>query len=407
MNLCFNLKVGCPDASGGNLTRQDRCTSSAFKRAIPMKKMFCILLAISMGSLAGRAQATSSPPIITAADMFSDVGLYSRVYSNPYEALIIGAQSYAVNNAMGSAGPDQFWDFSKGPTNKIYRFDYLAPTGIAEADDFPQATIVERKTDEANGKTEFLFFEQLPGVGRRVYGFYAGNLLFTPSNVFIPAIVDFPDQISYGLEWTTSTLYYNFVSGIDPEEGGFDIGLRTTISSQFKVDAHGTIRLPTEINAFGPGLRINEEVTIDIAFDDGEGSYQHIETNYARNYYWLMPGRGIVAQLASTQSSVPPPDNFARATQFWRMFETNKKPSTTPACLAPDPVTDLAILINGDQVLLTWSRANCALQYRIEYSTNPADSSSWKALGTFTNQFFLLDESRTDKSRFYRVVSLR
>jgi hypothetical protein len=372
-----------------------------------MKKMSCMLLLISLGSLAARAQVNPPPPTITAADMFSEPGLFARVYSNPFDAMSIGSPSYAVNNVMGSAGPDQFWDFSKGPTDKIYRFDYLAPAGIVEAEDFPQATIVERKTDEANGKTEYLFFEQVPGVGRRVYGFYADTFLFTPSNLFIPPIVDFPDHISYGLEWSTSTLFYKSVAGVDPEEGGFDIGLRTTISSTFKVDAHGTIVLPNEIGAFGPGLRINEAVTIDIAFDDGDGSYQHIETNFARNYYWLMPGRGIVAQLASTQSSAPPPDNFARATQFWRMFETNKKPSVTPGCTTPEPVTDLKIRINGDQVLLTWSRANCALAYRVEYSSNPSEPSSWKELGTFTTQFHLLDGSRTDESRFYRIVSLR
>ncbi|MHC1766297.1 MAG: hypothetical protein AB9869_18690 [Verrucomicrobiia bacterium] len=373
-----------------------------------MKQSICTFTLVTLSGLLAHGQSVTSPPTITAADMFNEAGLYSRVYSNPYDPMSLSAQTYAVNGVMGSAGPDQFWDFSNGPTDKIYRFDYLAWNSVVEAEDFPGASLVERKTDEATGNIEFLFLEPVPGVGRRVYGFYADKLLFTPVNVFEPPIVDFPDQFSYGTEWTTSTLYYSTVAGFDEEEeGGFDIALRTTMSSKFEVDAYGTILLPGELGTFGPGLRINEEVTIDVAFDDGEGSFQHVETDYARNFYWVMPGRGIVAQLASTQSTAPPPDNFARATQFWRMFETNKRPSSTPGCVTADPVHDLTIRANGGQVLLTWSRANCAQQYRVEYSSTPSDPDSWKTMGTFTNQLYAMDDSRADQARFYRVVSLR
>jgi hypothetical protein len=372
-----------------------------------MKKSICMLLPVILGISGAHAQVTDPPPIITASDMFNEVGLYSRVYSNDYDPMTIGGAAFAVNGLMGQAGPDRFWNFSAGPTNKIYRFDYLAPSGF-EAEDFPQAKIVEQKTDEASGKTEYLFFEQVPGVGRRVYGFYSENILFTASNVFIPPILDFPHQITYGMEWSTSTAYFPSVSGTDPEEGGFEIGIRTTVTSQFKVDAYGTIVLPSEINQFGHGLRINEEVTIDIAFEEDPGNWQHVRTDWARNYYWVMPGRGIVAQLASTQHGAPPPENFSQATQFWRMFETNKKPSAIPTCITPESVTDLEIRINGSQVLLTWGRADCALQYRVEYSTSPTEPSSWKPLGTFTNPpFFFLDGTSVDKTRFYRVVSLR
>jgi hypothetical protein len=312
---------------------------------------------------------------------------------------------------MGSAGPDQFWDFSKGPTDRVYRFDYLNPAGLEEAADFPQATIVEKKTDQDTGKEEWLFFQPVPGTGRRVYGFYAENILFSPSNVFVPPIVDFPDQISFGQEWTTSTVYENTVSGTDPdpeEEGGmFDIRGQTTLTSNFKVDAYGTILLPEEIGDFGPGLRINEELTIDLAFEDGEGNFQHVETDYARNYYWVMPGRGIVAQLASVQSGTPPPENFGRATQFWRMFQTNKKAATNGGCAQADPVADLKIRVSAGQVLLTWSKANCAAQYRVEYSGGGFEPLAWQTLGMATNQLFALDAGNMTTQRFYRVVSIK
>jgi hypothetical protein len=279
---------------------------------------------------------------------------------------------------------------------------------------------VEKKTDQASGDVQYLFFQQVPNVGRQVYGFYADLATFgEPETVFAAPIVDFPAQITFGQQWTTSAVYSNTVvlasDPTDPEGGGLSIDVQITQTSDLKADAWGTILLPDELSGFGPGLRVNEMVTIDISYVDDQGLLQHIETDYARNLYWLMPGRGIVAALASTQNSGvlggaagPPPDNFPTATQFWRMFQTNKK-ATNPGggCVNPDPVADLRIRFNNGQVLLTWSKANCASQYRLEYSTNPKDSSSWKPLSTVTNQLLVLDTTATDHVRFYRVVSIK
>jgi hypothetical protein len=254
-------------------------------------------------------------------------------------------------------------------------------------------------------------------MGRRVYGFYADNPLFDPANVFVPPMVDFPDQIKYGDEWTTSTTWENTIGGIappDPEDpdddGGFSIAARTTHTSILKADAWGTIVLPDELGGFGQGLRISEAVTIDIAVEDGSGGFQHVETDHARHYYWFMPGRGMVAALASTQTATPTPENFTTATQFWRMYQTNKKPAAVDpgGCTEPTPVQDLKIRFNAGQVLLTWGKADCAGQYQLMYSTNILDANSWVPLGnTVTNQLFVLDNARTDGQRFYRVMSMR
>lgn len=372
-------------------------------------KLFAASVAL-FGLFAGTARS-SAQPVITRADLFNQTGLYYRAYANHYNPMdITGGTAYIVPpNLIGDAGPDRFWDFSTGPTDKVLRFDYLDPSTIVQAADFPNATIAEQMTDERDESRQWLFFEQVPGVGRKVYGFYATNPLFTPSNVFIPPIVDFPDTIAFGQEWSTSTIYENTLSlsDPDPEEGGlFELAQRTTLSSTFKVDAHGTVILPDPIGTFGQALRINEQVTIDIAIDFGEGQFDHVETDYTRNYYWVMPGYGIVAQLNSTQASSPPAEKFSRAISFMRLFETNKKVDNTGGgCELPDPVSNFRIRVSNKLILLSWTKAVCATKYSVEYTT---DMKTWTALGNPTENVFWQGENTANgKARFYRVVSLK
>ena len=373
-----------------------------------MKKSVLVVALVLLSSLIVQAQVS-----ISSKDMFNEPGLYYRAFGNNYDPTDpTGSTAFSVpTDLIGDPGPDQFWNFSTGPTNKTFRFDYMAVTA-AEAVDFPGAKITERMTDESDDSRQWLYFEQVPGEGRKVYGFYADNPLFGPVNLFVPPVVDFPDTISYGQEWSATTSYETTLSvnDPDPEEGGlFDLGQRITQTSKFKVDAYGTIVLPDSLDAFGQGLRINEEVTYDIEIDFGDGQFEHVETDFTRNYYWLMPGRGIVAQLNSTQASSPPPEKFSRAVAFLRMFETNKSAtSNTPGCTNPEPVTDLRIRVSAGSILLTWSKALCATQYRVEYSTNPNGNGSWTALGNATTGTFWQGENLgTGAMRFYRVVSLK
>jgi hypothetical protein len=376
-----------------------------------MKRAFLLFIGIFLSPAWAFAQVS-----ISSADMFNQVGLYYRAYANNYDPLdTSGGTAYPVPSGLiGSAGTNQFWDFSVGPTNKVFRFDYVDPTALSQAADFSNAKIAEQMTDEVGGEQMWLFFEQVPGIGRKVYGFYAQNSQTAPSNVFVPPEVDFPDTISYGQEWTASTTYDGTVSVGDPDpEGGgsFAVPIQTTQTSNFKADASGTIVLPDGpgMGAFGAALRVSEAVTIDISADLGDG-LQHFETDYTHNYYWLMQNHGIVAQLNSTQSPTPPPDNFTRAVAFLRMFETNKKASTGGTgggCTSPQSVTDLRIRASGGTILLTWSKAPCATLYRVEYTLTPGVSSSWKSLGDPTSGTFWQGENLANgPTRFYRVVSL-
>jgi hypothetical protein len=349
---------------------------------------------------------------ITSADMFNETGLWYTAYANDYQPSD-PSSSFPVANVMGSKGASQFWDFTTGPTNKMIRYDYLDPVAVPEAVDFPNAKIVERKSVNDTNEIGFLMFEQVQGLGRRVYGFYdAAFSPDTPSNVFNTPIVDFPDQIDYGDTWTTSTSFTTSIAvGIPPELGDLSDGetiesipAQLTFSSTFTVDAWGTVDLPKL--SFGDALRVNEEQTISVAVDlEGQGQYEHIEDDYTRNYYWLQPGHGIVAQLNSVQSTSAPPEKFDRATAFLRMFKTNKK--AVAGCTDPIPVNDLKLSINSDgKVLLKWTKPQCAKQFRVEYTSNP--TGAWNQLGDVTANGFMLDETaKQDSARFYRVISLR
>jgi hypothetical protein len=347
---------------------------------------------------------------IKAEDLFNQIGLYYRAYANQFDPAS-PSSSFVVGDIAGTSGPGQFWDFSTGPKDKVLRFDYVDASTTPMSQDFPLATLAERKTDESDGSAEYLFFRQEAGSGRLVYGMYAEVPYYTPLFVFQPPAVDFPEQIAYGQQWTAGTTYDNEISFLDPdpEEGGeYNVLLRHVQTSQFRVDAHGTIVLPDEIGFFGEGLRINEEVTLEITADFGDGTFEPLETDYMRNFYWVLPGYGIVAQLNSTQGSSPPPENFTRATAFIRMFETNKDPNSGGGNTDPTPITDLRIRVNSNTVLLTWSRAPGATQYRLEYSTNGLDQASWTPLGDPTpNNYWQLDRTSPGPVQFYRVVSLK
>ena len=162
-----------------------------------------------------------------------------------------------------------------------------------------------------------------------------------------------------------------------------------------------------EIGGFAPALRISEAVTIDISYDDGSGSYQHVETDYARNYYWFVPGRGMVAALASTQSPNPPPDQFTSATQFWRMFETNKKNTPPPVCTSPRRSPIWRFCIAPGKSSSSGAKFSAPAMDQLQYSDGKSNPLTWQTMGVFTNQLYSLDNATAAQTRLYRVVSVK
>ena len=273
---------------------------------------------------------------ITSADMFNTIGQYYRVYANNGSADVTGR--------LGNTGGPQTWDFTTGPQDITYRFDYVTTNDASAGADFPLAKFAERQTDEATGtQMAWLFLQQVPGKGRVNYGFYNPNSDPT-EGIFTPPITDFPDPLRYQDTWTCATSFTYDFQGLIP--------VKEDYTATATVDAYGTIKLP------GIGsvscLRINELDQHDISADvDDSGDYQPLETDYIRIYFFVSPGHGIVATIDSQQSfTAPPANNFTSASQFVRMFDLNR----TGISQGPAAVTDLSLTPAGGAQLLHWSQ---------------------------------------------------
>ncbi len=349
---------------------------------------------------------------IRSADMFSEPGQYYRAYAfsktTDLDSLFSPIGAIPIRDKTGEPGGPQLWDFSTGPTNHIIKWEYINPEGTVYGQDFPGVTLAEKMTFESksNISPRWLFIEQIPLVGRKVFGFNEGNLFDNASQVFNPPIVNFPDPMRFGDKWSTTVVYETGVSAL-----GFDTLVRVTQVSEFEVDAWGYIELPNL--GFGDALRVNEKVTSTQAVrssffgstgDEGD-SFSDIGKSIYRNLYFFRPGFGMVAHIQSTQTEADPGASFQEAQFFSRMFETNRTPPGE--CDTPAAVNDLQISINGGRALLKWSATECTDAYRVEYCPAVSIPNSWQTLGETQGTFMVDPTVKSASTRFYRVLSLK
>ena len=358
------------------------------------------VLAVVLSSVGvSRGQVT-----ITADDMFNQPGQFYRAYINQTDA--------AVSGRIGKPGGPQAWDFTTGPTDKILRYDYLPAEESPFSDAFPEAKIVERKTDESNSSVAWLFLEQVPGRGRKVFGFFDPEFgLGSKAIAFNAPIVDFPETININDAWTTSLTFiseFGFgddseVDPNDPFSGGgiFSIPIRLTMSSTFKADAFGIVNQPGV--GFGDALRINELQTISTDVDlSGDGQFENLQTDFVRTYYWLRPGLGIAAQITSVQQTTEPPEEFSTAIAFTRTFETNHAKGEDREVV--DGVTGLKATFGENSVLLNWNNSPNITSYTVEHTDNIGDPNSWQRLGETSSNFMIDSDINSSRTRYYRIV---
>jgi len=341
--------------------------------------------------------AVQAQVTMTSDDMFNQVGQYYRAYANDPSTVV------SVSGILGTpGGTAQAWDFSSGPQDVTYRFNYVPPAQGPGGADFVAAgaQIAEQKINEAaTNEQSFLYFKQDPAQGRLDYGFYDPSFSAAkPESVFTVPLQDFPNSIYYGATWSGATIFYSTIS--DPTAGDFPE--KVTYTSADHVDAYGLVVLPTL--GFVNCLRVHELVRYDIAVDFGFGDgYEPLGTQYVLNYYWLSPGHGIVAQMSSVSPSdgSQPPDNLSGgATAFVRMFALNHPTAsggTTPT------IKGLKITLNPSQVLVQWTLLSGVTSYRVDYATRLGPTANWQSLGTTTSNF-MLDSTAPSGQRYYRVV---
>jgi len=357
---------------------------------------------ISQFQLQFQAQAQ---PLITDSDLTYKIGEYYRAHVN------LPTVPVDVSSVIGKKGGPQFWDFSTGPTNDVFLYEYVNPKGTVIGSYFPKATIAERKTTLSSGDQGWILYEHVSGVGRTVYGAWQEDPSFTDAaQVFGAPVVDFPAQIKFGDTWNNLV---TFTNNIDLLGDGFPI--RIIITSSFAADAYGVAELPNL--GFGDVLRVNQLDEIQLQLfsedEDGNGTFNNLGSPvYSRFFYWIMPGRGIVAQISSETTgnlegnATPPPDNFQRAGYYVRMFATNRVPSQ--GCTNPGAVTDLRITVDTrGRALLKWSLTDCTSQYRVEVADEISKNTAWRTLSTTSSNFHIDQDNSGGKARYYRVVSLK
>ena len=369
-----------------------------------------IALGVVLGALC-LAVRSEEPVVIRGTDFFREVGVYHRAYLNAGgdDLLSTEREPVPVGDKVGTTGGPQLWDFTEGPTDEVIRVDYIDPRGTVPGYHFPEVALAERMSFESNGEVRYLFIDQEPLLGRRVFGFFDATFdsLAVP---FENPVVDFADPMRYGDTWANHIVFESSLSVL-----GIDVPLRYTQVSEFEVDAWGYINLPDL--GFGDVLRVNEKVTTTQAIredffgggapEDGEEpteyTWNDVGSEVHRNLYFFRPGYGLVAEIHSTSSEADPGSGFTQASFFSRMFETNREPGG--GCLEPEPVDDLSLSYNAGRVLLDWSETECTDNYRVEYSSSGGRPGSWTLLGDTSNTFLVDPEAFMDMARIYRVIS--
>jgi hypothetical protein len=364
-------------------------------RADHMKPIKYLPIACLLMGLNLEAQIT-----ITSEDMYNQPGEYYRAYSNEPPGGLFGPSPVVVAGQMGGKGGPNFWDFTEGPTDEVFRFDYVERENTIIWNDFPDATFGERGIQESKpNDPAWILMDQVPNLGRKVFGFWINSDQFDdPSNPFTLPVIDFPAQINYGDSWTTTIEYENSFGGIPA---------RYTEVQSFDVDAYGFIELP-ELGVF-ECLRINSVKDVAAAFDiQFTGTFTNAGRQFVRIYYWLVPGKGIAAQMVSEASGNPVSEQFNQATSFLRMFETNKE-ARDAGCQEAAPVTGLDIVFQPNLVRLKWDEADCAQNYRVQYSNGGLTPESWIDLSpeSYTDTFFIDTKINNNKIKIYRVLSER
>jgi hypothetical protein len=213
---------------------------------------------------------------------------------------------YIVQNYTGKIGGPHTWDFSIGPTDINFTFDYVLPSTTPCLANFPSATIAEKRTGD--GSTAYMFLKFQTGTGRVNYGVCQPGVLYPPY-IFSPPITDFPYSIHFMDFWSGQT---NFAAN----SGGIDL----TVNYSFTAfcNAYGTLTLPNSLGDF-PCLQVNYLEHYKYYW---EGYL--IQESYIRSFYWLIENAGIAVIITSEEGSSIPPENFAYSSQFSRMYESSK-----------------------------------------------------------------------------------
>jgi len=324
----------------------------AQKPVVARLTFFWLCLAV-FGCLPVNAQIT-----FTASDMLTVIGESSQAY--------ISTNTNPSTN-IGPTGGPQTWDFSQAPQEDyVRRLDIVPPTDGGHQANFTNATYAERYTDKVSVFQEWDYYNLTTNAGLIYYGSYNTN---GGAVVWSNSVTDIPAIVGYGTNWS-----YKFsTTNISP----YTINDTVTAS----VDAYGTVVLPQigKVQA----LRVNELTEEHVIIH-----FQPPQTNYVRDFFWLVPGIGKAVDIVSSISTSPPPTNFTLAYEVRRVFEAN------PA--------GLQIHLQSGLAILNWLPATGVHGYQLQLQAiGDLTMTNWQILASPASNFW--SEALTPTQRFYRV----
>lgn len=237
---------------------------------------------------------------IELQDLEYQDGDYYKVYSRD-------GSLWIVSGLTGKIGGPYIWDFSSGPTDADYTFDYVIPSTTPCDTDFPLATITERKTG-GGIYDAYMFLDFQDGAGRVNYGICQPPTL--PSSwIFNPPLIDFPSTIGFMDNWTGNTIF--------PAESA---GLIVDVHYNFNAfcNGYGELILPDGLGQF-PCLQVSYLEHYEYYW-----SGYLLQTSYIRSFYWIIPDAGIAVIISSEEGTTPPPEDFDYSNIYSRMYESSK-----------------------------------------------------------------------------------
>lgn len=258
-----------------------------------MKKILIFLILVTFFSVFAQV-------IINTNELEYELDGFYSMYDIPSPTGVIGL--------TGNIGGPYVFNFSEGLETNVLTFNFVEVSDGNHGANFPLADIAERKTDGSDTAWMYLKFEE--GIGRTNFGFYdEEGVPESPSVPFIPAITDFPDNITYQTFFSGGTTFEVTMESIE---------INIEYSFTGFADAYGTIILPGNLGTYD---------CIQVNYEE-EYIYNWlgtpIQTSWLRSYYYLVEEIGIAAIITSLESSALVPNEFNIANTFARCFETSK-----------------------------------------------------------------------------------
>jgi hypothetical protein len=287
---------------------------------------------------------------ITLNDMEYQDGEYYKMYSRD-------GSLWIVTGLTGKIGGPHTWDFSAGPTDSDYTFDYVLPSTTPCNADFPIATITEQKT--GGGNPAYMYLDYQAGTGRMNYGICQPGTLPSPY-VFNPPLIDFPSTIGFMDNWIGNTTF-------QAEAGGFTVDVEYDFIAF--CNGYGTLTLPGGLGDF-PCLQVSYLEHYKFIFMGTP-----LQESYIRSFYWVIPDAGITVIISSQEGSSPPPEDFDYSNVYSRMYESSKLNPSNEFTL------NLTVFLEGPYNTVS-GLMNTSLNPNNIPTSQPFNVSPWNYAGT-------------------------